>query len=163
MLRFDDDRWDHLEGGYRVPYDPRPALRRFRRGTDDDAVWDHVWQELHHQGDVGVASYAAVPHLVDTHRTRRLDTWQTYAICGTIELCRTEGRNPPLPPWLGDDYHAALRELAAHGLAQLATTSDPLVERSILGLIALVRGLRNLARAALEFTDDELTEMFASY
>ena len=159
MLSLDDPRWSTLEGGYRVPHDPRPVLARLRAGTDDEAAWDELWNELHHQDDVGTASYAAVPHLIDIHRARSLDTWQTYALVGTIELCRT-GANPPLPDWLAPEYHDALRTFAQRGLDQLAHTTDPLVERGVLGLVALVRGHRNLARAALDFTDDELTAMF---
>src|SRR4051812_25566368 len=109
MLPLDDPRWSQLKGGYRVPYDPRPALARLL--DDDDGVWDEFWQELHHQGDVGEASYATVPHLVAIHRERDVPDWQMYAIIGTIEQCRTAGRNPPLPEWLEASYWAAWREV----------------------------------------------------
>jgi hypothetical protein len=29
--------------------------------TDSSKAWDELWNELHHQRDVGEASYAAVP------------------------------------------------------------------------------------------------------
>lgn len=47
--------WGELEGGYRQRYDPRPAFAALADGHGD---WDELWQELHHQGDVGVASYS---------------------------------------------------------------------------------------------------------
>lgn len=56
-----------MEGGYRLPYDPRPALDRLAT-VDVAAAWAELWQELYHQGDVGEASYAAVPELVRLHR-----------------------------------------------------------------------------------------------
>jgi hypothetical protein len=61
MLSLTDPIWHELEGGYRVPYDASKALARMERGK---SVWDEFWNELHHQGDVGVASYAAIPQLV---------------------------------------------------------------------------------------------------
>ena len=64
MLELEDERWDGLKGGYRVPYDPRPALRKLYAQEDVGAAWEDLWQGLYHQGDVGEASYAAVPHLV---------------------------------------------------------------------------------------------------
>jgi len=60
MLSFDDPRWRQLRGGYGSPYDPRKALLSLERGTDVLAAWSELWEELHHQGDVGEASYAAV-------------------------------------------------------------------------------------------------------
>lgn len=56
MLGFSDPRWNQLECGYRVRYDPRPALAKLQSGVDVAAAWEVLWQELHHQGDVGVVS-----------------------------------------------------------------------------------------------------------
>ena len=53
MLNVDDIRWTKLAGGYRVPYDPRAALRKLASGTEVSEAWKELWQELHHQGDVG--------------------------------------------------------------------------------------------------------------
>ena len=71
-----DEQWRGLEGGYRLPLDPRPMLARLRAG--DVNAWDDLWQDLHHQQDVGVASYAAVPELVSIHRERDEPDWNTY-------------------------------------------------------------------------------------
>lgn len=62
LLSLDDPLWPALEGGYGVPYDASLALKALKAGED---VWHELWEELHHQGDVGVASYAAVAQLVD--------------------------------------------------------------------------------------------------
>src|SRR4051812_14516693 len=115
MLDFNDQRWDHLKGGYKTAYDPRPSLRKLERRQDTTAVWKEFWNELHHQGDVGDASYAAVPELVRICRNGLDADWNLYAIVATIEVARTEGENPPLPEWLKDDYFAAIQELAVRG------------------------------------------------
>lgn len=40
-----------LMGGYRVPYDPKPALERL--ASDRCAALDGLWEKLYHQGNVG--------------------------------------------------------------------------------------------------------------
>jgi hypothetical protein len=61
MLDLDDKRWEDLKGGYRIRFDPRPLLLKLESGTDSEVVWRELWGGLYHQGDVGEASYAAVP------------------------------------------------------------------------------------------------------
>jgi hypothetical protein len=70
MLALNDHRWTMMTGGYRTPLDPRPLLSKLESARDTAAVWAELWDELHHQGDVGDASYAAVPHLADIYRRR---------------------------------------------------------------------------------------------
>jgi len=64
MLSFDDKRWNNLMGGYKTPFDPRPSLQKLESHQDTASAWEELWEELHHQGDVGDASYAAIPELV---------------------------------------------------------------------------------------------------
>jgi hypothetical protein len=161
MLPPDDSRWAELDGGYRLPYDPRPALARLRDG--DDAAWDELWNELHHQGDVGVASYAAVPHLLAIHRERDVPDWQTYAMISTIEQCRAQQRNPKLPQWLEQSYWDAWHEVLGLACRDLARTEDGTTVRSILGAIALAKGLRSVGEVLIDFTADELSEMIELY
>ena len=64
MLSLDDPRWQQFTGGYRAPYDASPALPALFSGSVRAELWDELFEELHHQGDLGPASYAAVPHIV---------------------------------------------------------------------------------------------------
>jgi predicted N-acyltransferase len=64
MLSFDDERWNHLTGGYKTPFDARPFLRRLENQQDTETAWQELWEELHDQVDVGDASYAAIPELL---------------------------------------------------------------------------------------------------
>ena len=80
MLSFDDERWNHLTGGYKTPFDPRPSLRKLENQDDSVAAWEELWEELHHQGDVGDASYAAVPELVRIHRIKSAADWNLYGL-----------------------------------------------------------------------------------
>ncbi len=120
MLGLDDERWKELEGGYRVPFDPRPWLALLESGKDNEAVWEAFWENLHHQGDVGEASYATVPHLVKIYKQRGTFDWNAFAIVSCVDLCRESRSNPPLPGWLKDEYFVAIQELATVGIDQFS-------------------------------------------
>jgi hypothetical protein len=108
-MDMDGGRWSALEGGYRVAYDPRDALTRLARG-DVASAWPELWNELHHQGDLGLASFAAIPELVRVHAARGIADWNTYALAATIEEARDNPNNPKLPEWLREDYERAWRD-----------------------------------------------------
>ena len=154
-----DPRWLKLLGGYKVRYDPRPALQKLLSNNEVSAAWEELWNELHHKGDVGEASYAAVPELVRIHCERGIPDWNTYALVATIELARDDKRNPPIPPWLEAEYLAALETLSKAGIAEISFTSEPESVRAIFAVIAISKGLRTRARIMLIYTDDELIEM----
>lgn len=159
MLSLDDQRWRELEGGYRTPFDPRPLLSSLARGEDTRSTWDALWEGLHHQGDVGEASYAAVPHLVRIYRERGQIDWNTFAIVATIELARPEEGNPSLPAWLAEDYLGAIRDLGEIGIRQLSQTADHDVIRSILAVIAIRSGLREHGRILVGYSDEEAADL----
>ena len=52
---------------------------------------------LHHQGNVGEASYAAVTALVDLYCSDHLPDWNLFALTATIEVERHRKGNPSLP------------------------------------------------------------------
>jgi hypothetical protein len=67
MISLEDVRWSNMSGGYGTPLDPRPLLERLGADSNTTEVWQELWDELHHQGDVGEASFAAVPFLVRSY------------------------------------------------------------------------------------------------
>jgi hypothetical protein len=161
MLDFADDRWLQLHGGYRAPFDVRPLLSQLESGRDRESVLQALWQELYHQGDVGEASYAAVPHLVRIYCSEETPDWNFYAIVATVDLAR-DGRysgNPPLPSWLEPDYVEAIDRLASRGLKELPGASSPELVQSILAVLALWKGSRSYARILAEFTESEVDEL----
>jgi hypothetical protein len=159
MLSFDDPRWTEMNGGYKVPFDPRPLLKRLVHDPDLGPVWSELWNELHHQGDVGEASFAAVPYIVKIYCDRGISDWNAYAIVAVIELARNQSGNPDVLDWLKDDYFNAIRAIAEKGISELPEVSDPGTCCAILGMIALQKGLRNHARLLTDYSDDELQQM----
>jgi hypothetical protein len=148
-----------MKGGYRIPFDPRPLLHLLESGTDIQRCWEEIWQGLYHQGDVGEASYAAVPHLVRIYKNSGKIDWNTYAIVSTIELARNVGNNPDVPPWLRNGYEDSIDGLAMTGLGEIAQAKDIEAIRGILSIIAIWKGLRTYARFIIDFSEDELNEL----
>lgn len=159
MISLDDARWANLTGGYRTPFDPRPLLNRLQTAHDPKTVWHELWDELHHQGDVGDASFAAVPFLVRAYRERGVIDWNTYALVAIIELARKQGGNPDVPPWLEQDYFLAIRELAELGAAEVLRATSPDDVRAMLSVIAIERGLRTHGKFLVLYSDDELLDI----
>jgi hypothetical protein len=159
MLSLDDERWQNLEGGYRVRFDPRPLLLKLQGNNDTKAIWHELWEQLHHQGDVGEASYAAVPHLVRIYRERSGDCWNTYAIVAIIELARGIEKNPVVPKWLEEDYFRSIRELAEAGADEILRARDPDEIRAILSILAIATGMRTHARFLVSYSDEELLDI----
>jgi hypothetical protein len=158
-MNYDDPRWEGLRGGYRVPYDPRNALRSLEHNENVDDAWNELWNELHHQGDVGTASYAAVPELVRIHQVRGISDWNTYSIVAIIEEARRSGRNPEMPGWLCESYQAAWRQLFSLALSDLRDAKEDILASSIIAVIAFEKGLPALGRISAWLEEGERREM----
>ncbi|MCO6455369.1 MAG: hypothetical protein J5I93_08710 [Pirellulaceae bacterium] len=150
MLDLNDPRWKKYKGGYGVIYDASVPLRRLFEEGASQPIWDELWQELHHQGDIGAASYAAVPHLLEfARRSKKLD-WNVFGLVATIEMSRDEG--PKLPKELAADYLAAIGATAE----VLVTHPDRKWGAELMQVaatcLALTRGQRKFAEIYSEFS-----------
>ncbi|MGX5827534.1 hypothetical protein [Mesorhizobium sp. 43Arga] len=159
-IDLDDERWTLFSGGYRVPYDPRKALRSLELGEDVEAAWQELATELYHQGDVGQASYAAVPHLVRIHEQRGVSDWNTYALVAMIEEARQIGKNPVPTTDLREPYEQAWRRLVQIGLRELDAAEESLLVSCIIAVIAMGKRQFNLGRFAALFDEDERKRLF---
>jgi hypothetical protein len=122
-----------------------------------EIVWDEFWENLHHQGDLGEAAYAALPHLVRI--SERIGTnWNLYALAATIEIERHRKTNPSCPDWAEAPYSQAWSKLVMLALRDLANARDPLLIRSALAVVALGRGDLKLGSVLSYMDDSELTE-----
>src|SRR5947207_8410646 len=138
-MTLDDLRWEELSGGYKLPYDPRPAFEELSTG-DSAKAWQKLWTELHHQGDVGEASYAAIPVLVNLYRNRERVDWNLFALAAVIEVERHRKTNPALPDWLAEEYHEGWKHLTQLALTALDAPASKEVVRSALGVLAISGG-----------------------
>jgi len=119
-----------LESGYREKYNPWPVLDRLN--ADRQAVMDELWDNLYHQGNVGSASYASVPKLVEVGE---------LTLVAAIEVARHRDGNPQIPKELEPTYTDALNQ----ALLSAPTEQDQLLGYYIIH--ASVHGQQTLARA----------------
>lgn len=159
MISLEDARWSSMTGGYKMPFDPRPLLKRLETDSETTQVWHELWEELHHQGDVGEASFAAVPFLVDACRKRGDLNWNTYAIVAIIELARKNGTNPDVPGWIAEDYFQSIENLAEVATTRVLRAETPEDVRAMLGIIAIAKGLRIHGRFLVDYSENELIEI----
>ena len=157
-MKLDDPRWADLKGGYRLPYDPRAALTAISMPFTAAAGWAELWQNLHHQGDVGEASYAAVISIADVAARQENPDWNAYAIAAVIERCRPDQRNPALPAWLIDDYADALSRLLKSAVLHLQNAEEETLVSSLIAFIAEHKGHLTLSDLAL-LCEDERREL----
>lgn len=158
MLSFDDPRWRSLAAGYRVPYDPRSALQALSSDFTDEAAWKELWSELHHQGNVGEASYAAVPTLVVLAEAAPKRDWNLFALTATIEVERHRRDNPDLPHWLAPLYRDAWAALSRLALSEAAGATDPFVVRTTVCVVALARGALRLGAYLNTIDESDIDE-----
>jgi hypothetical protein len=163
FLNLDDSKWSVLEGGYkRSIYDASVALKQLERAEtlyEGDVIYKELWNELHHQGDVGLASYYAVPHLVRIAKQKRLIDCNVLSLVSVIEIQRHKN-NPRVPDKLLPIYNEAIKDLQE--LAQILLENDSSLEAVITALsaIALAKGQRNLADAIQQFGSEDEIEAF---
>jgi hypothetical protein len=99
-----------------------------------------LWEELHHQGDIGEASYAAVPHLVDIADAAPTRDWNFYGLIACIEVERHRKGNPAVPAWLQTSYDQAWTRASKIAVMDLEAGADSITFQAILSVIALGKG-----------------------
>jgi hypothetical protein len=164
MLPLNDPKWKKFRGGYKVEYDASIPLIKLEQQTASlDEIWEELWEELHHQGDVGIASYAAIPHLVRIVQEHNIFDWNSFGLVVCIELCRGQRNNPKIPKWLKADYEKALSDLAKYSVSNFEKTWDAEILEAVLSLLALVKGNRDLAELIFEVDENDIKELLNKY
>ncbi|PHV08479.1 hypothetical protein CSQ96_02660 [Janthinobacterium sp. BJB412] len=156
MLALDDPRWDELDGGYRCTTEAPALLAELQSGED---VWDALWEDLHHQGDVGIGSYAAVPQLVRIATAAAERDWNFYGLIATIEVERHGRHNPALPQWLAASYADAWKQACLLARADLAADLDGETVQAILAVLALAKGELKLGALIAGLDSSEIGEL----
>jgi hypothetical protein len=135
----------------------RIALKKLLDGEATADLWHELWNELHHQGDVFLASYAAVPYLLEYARRSPQLNWNVFGLIAVIELARPE--NVPIPEELTAAYFKAITDLPAVIGSKSDRQWSQEVTRCIAACMALAGGQRLLAKAYLEL-DVETAKRF---
>ena len=132
MLELDSEKWRTFEGGYRILYDASVPLRKLEScSVPDEEIVEELWNELHHQGDVGIASYATLPALYRIYREKNWIDFNLPALTATIESSRNERNNPEVPDWLAQAYFDSLRAISHYCLDRIRP-DDKYLTRALL-------------------------------
>lgn len=162
-MDLNDKRWKTLIGGYQTPYDASVELISLD-STDDPTelaeILDRLWDELHHQGDVGTASYYALPHIIKTAITKQQFDWRIIGLPLTIEHQRNSGTNPELPKELTEEYLNAIKNLGDYALSQINSELDNSTYLTALSAIVTASGRIQLGKAILELEDKDILKEF---
>jgi hypothetical protein len=166
-LQLSDAKWKELEGGYKGEiYDASAALKQLEQAETLEAanlVYQELWNELHHQGDVGLASYYALPHLVRIAKQTHLVDHNVLSLVTVIELQRPKN-NPKLPKALSAEYYAAIRDLEELAKISMKQDWDLGSAVSALSAIALAKNQVKLANLILNLdSEEEIDELLKNY
>lgn len=166
MIDLDNKIWQKLEGGYKMPYDAYIPLRQLEQTNDPkkvNEIFQELWNELHHQGDVGLASYLAVPQLARIARDKNLFDWNILGLCSLIEIQRHAAGNPALPPELQEYYTKGLENLRQFVLSNINNEMDDTTYTLALTVLAVCTGRIKLGKALSVLDDDVLDEFLNQY
>ena len=166
MINLNDQIWKTLEGGYRIPYDVSIPLKELEK-TDDaetvEKIWSELWNELHHQGDVGIASYLAVPQLVRIAKLKNFYNLNLLGICSIIEQQRVLGDNPALPENYQEYYLSGLNDLKEFVLINITRKTDHTTLRIALSTLAACSGQIKLSKSIVELEDDIMDKFLEQF
>ncbi|WP_316773007.1 hypothetical protein [Pedobacter frigiditerrae] len=162
-MELTDNIWKTLEGGYRTIYDVSMPLQKLLATNDEreiDKIWEELWNELHHQGDVGLASYLSLPQLVQIGKLKNLYNLNLLSLCCIIEQQRHLGNNPVIPPEFLDYYENGLKELKLFVLNNLNNNLDDATYAISVATLATCNGQIELGKAILELEDKDILNEF---
>ena len=93
MISLADPIWKEFEGGYKTCHDasiPLKSLELCAERHSYQLILGELWDNLIHQGDIGMASLMAVPHLIQIEKEKQLGDWKILGLIVSIEIARLE-------------------------------------------------------------------------
>jgi hypothetical protein len=161
-MDLDNKIWQTLNGGYKIPYDVSTLIKILQSTNDNTKIvniFAELWDNLHHQGDVGLASYLALPQLVAICIDKKSFDWNFVGLCVLIENCRQADHNPKLPEEFQNEYFDALKKFEQYLLKNFKSINDPTTLRLTLAFLATVNGQIKLGKA-IENLDEDMVKDF---
>lgn len=164
MLPLDSVRWSELSHAYGNASDIPRLLSELESLPPDIGLepepYFSLWSALCHQGDVYTASYAAVPHIVRVMETAPARIpWTLFQMVACIEIARSQGRGPLVPPDLQADYSVALSRIPELVARAGRVKWDHWYCGAALAAVAAAKGFCKLAAAVLELDPDTVKEL----
>ncbi|MBT32248.1 MAG: hypothetical protein CMO01_21510 [Thalassobius sp.] len=162
MIALENPIWQSFEGGYRTKYDasiPLKSLEISNNQTEIEELLDELFSKLYHQGDVGLASYFTLPHLIRIGIEKQLYNWQIPTLVAIIEIARHK-KNPQIPKEYLIEYKNELKQLTKLIDVNLKTEWKRTYSIAVLSAIAAVNEQIDLAEIILEMESDDILKKF---
>lgn len=162
MIKLNDPKWKELKGGYGTPYDASIALKKLEETNhthDVDDILAELWDELHHQGNVGLSSYFAVPHLIRIAKVKEIINSSLLGLIAVIEVQRHK-KNPQIPKEYENAYLNSLNEIPELVETTKNRKWDLEFTAVALSAIAASKGQIKVAEAVLNFDDEDVLDEF---
>lgn len=160
MRSLDDPIWKNLTGGYQVPYDASTALKKLETALDEkdeELIWEELWQELYHQGDIGTASFLAIPQLIRIYKLKNRANYQVFGFITAVELARING-SLNIPTEFREEYEKAINQLPELINHVKDSAWDSVLAASVLSAMAIWKRKYKMAELISELEDDGLTD-----
>lgn len=146
MKDLNDSNWAQLKGGYRLPFDASVPLKQLKSSDQPRPdIWEQLWENLYHQGDVDEASYAALPHLIRIYEGKGWLDYNIVFFFAKVEEARREAKNPPLPGWVADDYQKSLLHLVRYAAGRIGDQWDYSTLQGFLLFLSILQGRSDLS------------------
>lgn len=155
--------WKTLEGGYRTIYDASVPLQLLEMTLNPQEVTkllDELWENLHHQGDVGTASYLSVPQLARIARKKHLVDYSLLGLCSVIIQQSHSENNPGLPTIFIDYYQQGIDDLKKFVMENINNITDDTTYTIALSTLATCSGKIELGKAIMELCDNDVLNEF---
>ena len=161
MLSLDNPRWNELQHAYGSASDIPNLIRQLKTFPTSDGTsepWFSIWSALAHQGDVYSASFAAVPHVIETLSTDPMKAPDGFFLFPSwVEICRHRNR-VTIPVDLEPAYSNAIARLPKLVCATVERKWNTDFSLSALAAIAVAKDSPELAAAIIELTPDVVTD-----
>jgi hypothetical protein len=167
MLPLESPAWVTLQHAYGSAADIPARLREIAAdpasSSPSEGPWFDLWSALCHQGDVYSASFAAVPHFVQT-LADHIDCacFDFFLLPASIEVARHR-RGVPVPANLADDYRRSLAHFPTLAGAAAVGPWDTTRCRSILAAVAVAKSQFDTAELLIEIDDGDASEVLRWY
>ena len=152
-MEFENINWDDLTGGYKTSYNPIEAFYKIKSSNPIvvKSGFEELWENLHHQGDVGTASYYSVPILIKLCVEEKSLDWNFIGLCVIIENCRHSLDNPILPSAFEVYYNECLLKFETYLLSNFKKIKDEDSLKLTFAFLATNNGYYTLGKALEEF------------
>lgn len=165
MLQLNDRRWQELAHAYGPAADV-PALlgqlaeRPEQSNNPNDEPWFSLWSSLCHQGDVYIASYAAIPHVVGIAlSTPRPIDFSFFLLPASVEVAREKGRGPEVPAFLAGSYQEAIALLPEGVSRHRGDHWSEDMTIAAAAALAVAKGHHGLAEALMNLDHDWISKI----